>query len=65
MNIDKRWLMTIAVVASAAAAATVALTSRRRYHRDAHRLQNASDLKSWENEGGNLAPFPLTEKATS
>ena len=60
MNIDKRWLLTIAVVASAAAAATVAATSRRRYQRNAHQLQHATDVKSWENEGGNLAPVPET-----
>jgi len=58
MNIDKRWLLAIAVVASAAAAATVAATSRRRNQRAAHHLQHATDLKSWENEGGNLAPVP-------
>ena len=60
MNIDKRWLLTIAVVASAAAAATVAATSRsrRRNHGNAHQLQHATDVKSWENEGGNLAPDP-------
>jgi hypothetical protein len=65
MNIDRHWLLTMAVVAGAAAAATVAATSRSRHHRKARHLQHATDLKSWENEGGNLAPFPVNEKVTS
>lgn len=56
MSIDKRWIFLLAVAAGAAGGAAMAMTSRRRGHRIAHRLQNKSDIKSWENEGGNLAP---------
>lgn len=58
MSIDKRWLVLIAVAAGAAAGAAVASTSRRRHHRSARTREHATDLKSWENEGGNLAPPP-------
>ena len=56
MNIDKRWLFLLAVAASAAAGAALALTLRRTYHRTAHDVEQATQLKAWENEGGNLAP---------
>lgn len=60
MSIDKRWLLLIAVAAGGAA---VALTSRHRQHRTARKLEHKSDLKSWENEGGNLAPAPVLAPA--
>jgi hypothetical protein len=60
MNFDKRWFLLFAVAISAAAGAAVALTSRRRYHRDAHRLEHKEQLKSWENEGGNLTPTSVS-----
>ena len=53
-NIDKRWLLAIAVSAAAGAAFTALVLRHRRLtaqHRD-----HAEDLKAWENEGGNLAP---------
>ena len=53
-NIDKRWLLTIALSAAASAAVT-AKVLRRRQLRAQHR-DHAEDLKAWENEGGNLAP---------
>jgi hypothetical protein len=58
MSIDKRWLLFIAVAASAAAGAAFMSRSRRRQHRTAHDLQHKEDVKAWENEGGNLAPMP-------
>ena len=58
MSIDKRWFFLIAVAAGAAGGAVVALTSRRRQHRIAGHLQHKEDIKSWENEGGNLKPVP-------
>ena len=58
MNIDNRWLLLLAV-ASAAAGAVVASKSRRRQYRTAHDLERTTQLKSWENEGGNLAPIPV------
>ncbi len=59
MNIDKRWFFLLAVAASAAAGAAVASTSRRRQRRTAHDLDHKTALKSWENEGGNLAPLAM------
>ena len=58
MNIDKRWFFLLAIAAGAAGGAAVALTSRSRHHRSAHELQHKKQLRSWENEGGNLAPAP-------
>jgi len=60
LNIDKRWFLLFAVAvgaASAAAGAAVASTSRRRHHRKARDLEHKTQIKSWENEGGNLAPI--------
>ena len=56
MNIDKRWLLLIAVVASSAVAAAVTFTSRRRRRDTEIDPATKADLKTWENEGGNLAP---------
>jgi hypothetical protein len=56
MSIDKRWYFLIALAAGAAGGAAVALTSRRQ--RTARPLQQKADIKSWENEGGNLKPAP-------
>jgi hypothetical protein len=56
MNIDKRWLLLLAVVASSAAAAAVTFTSRRRRQDAENDPASKADLKTWENEGGNLAP---------
>jgi len=58
MNIDKRWLLLLAAAAGAAAATAIAWASRRRHHRTNRDLEHTADLKSWENEGGNLAPAP-------
>ena len=56
MNIDTRWVVLAALAAGAAAGAAVAMQTRRRQHRTARDLDHATDLKSWENEGGNLPP---------
>jgi len=58
MNIGKHWFTLLAVAVSAAVGAVVATNWRRWHHRAAHDLQHKNDLKSWENEGGNLAPSP-------
>ncbi len=55
MNIDKRWIL-IAAAAGATVIAAVASNARRRDSHSARVLEHATDLKSWENEGGNLAP---------
>jgi len=62
MNIDKRWLVLLAVAASAGGAA-VALNLRRGHHRTAREKDHKSDVKAWENEGGNLAPTPAATAA--
>ena len=59
MKIDTLWLVLVAVAAGAAAGAAVATKARRRHHRTARDLEHATDLKSWENEGGNVAPSPV------
>jgi len=60
MKIDQRWTFLLALFTSAAAGAAFALRSRNRQHRAAHVAQHKLDLKSWENEGGNLAPAPAS-----
>jgi len=60
MNIDKRWVLLFVAGASALAGAAVARSARRRKHRTAHAHDHGLQLKSWENEGGNLAPVPAT-----
>ena len=56
LTIDKRWLLAIAV--GAAAGATVTSQVLRRRQLKAQHLDHAEDVKTWENEGGNLAPPP-------
>ena len=60
MNIDKRWILLLTVTASAAVGAAFASLIRRRHVRAAHDLQHKTNLKTWENEGGNLAPTPAS-----
>jgi hypothetical protein len=59
MNIDRRWWVLLAVALGATAGAAVVSTSRGRSRRAADRIEHKTDLKSWENEGGNLAPQPI------
>jgi len=56
MKIEKNWYLLLAVAVSAVLGAAVTSALRRRQDRDAHHEQHAEDIKSWENEGGNLAP---------
>jgi hypothetical protein len=60
MNIDKRFIFLLAVTSSAAAGAAFASRIRRRHVRAAGEVQHRTDLKAWENEGGNLAPVPAS-----
>jgi hypothetical protein len=59
MSIDKRWIL-LAVAAGTAVGAAFASQSRRLHHRAAHEAQHKTDLKTWENEGGNLAPTEVS-----
>ena len=56
MSIDKRWLPLVAVAACALAGAAVVSKSRRDRARSADDLDHRTQLKSWDSEGGNLAP---------
>jgi len=58
MNIDKRWILMLALATSTAVGAAFAMRARRRQVRAKRDSQQRSRLKSWENEGGNLAPAP-------
>ena len=47
------WILVLAATATAAGAA-VTLLSRRRVERRVAHLEHKADIKSWENEGGNV-----------
>lgn len=55
------WLPMLGVAAAAAGVVAVAQLSRRRRQRVVAHLEHKEDIKSWENEGGNLAPLPATK----
>jgi hypothetical protein len=57
MKIEKRWVMLL--VAVVGVAVTTWNLGRRR-GRVARDEDLKSEIKSWENEGGNLAPSPAT-----
>jgi hypothetical protein len=61
MNIDKRWLFGIALGAAAGAAVTTKVLRRRQ--KSAQHHDHVEEIKTWENEGGNLAP-PVPVPAT-
>jgi hypothetical protein len=57
MTLEKRWILLLALLASASLGVAFASQARRRHHgalRD-HR-QHKENLHTWENEGGNFAP---------
>jgi len=60
MNIDRRWIILFAVTISAALGAAFATRTRSQRVLAAGESQRKTDLKSWENEGGNLAPPPVS-----
>jgi hypothetical protein len=68
MYIEKRWYLLLAVGVSAALGAAIASKLRRRQqlnvrhaeHANAHHPDEVAHLKSWEYEGGNLAPVAAT-----
>lgn len=60
MNIDKHWFVVLAAAASAFLGVALALESHRRRHRVAQEAERKAEVKSWENEGGNLAATPVT-----
>ena len=60
MKIDKTWYLLLAAALSAAVGAVIATNSLRQRRAIARPPEHAPELKSWENEGGNLAPVPAT-----
>ena len=56
MTIDKRIFLMLVVAASAAVGAAFASKARVRHHRTVRDRHDKTEIKSWENEGGNLAP---------
>jgi hypothetical protein len=57
MKIERNWYLLLSVALSAAAAAAITSKLLRRQRPTAHLREHAPELKSWENEGGNLAPI--------
>jgi len=55
MNVEYRWVLLLAIAASAAVGAVVASKSHRRI---GHAREHTTELNSWENEGGNVVPAP-------
>jgi len=60
MKIERNAYLLLSVALSAALGAAIASKLLRRQRPTGHPPEHAPDLKSWENEGGNLAPSPST-----
>ena len=60
MKIERNWYLLLSVALSAALGAAIASKLLRRQRLTMHPPEPAPELKSWENEGGNLAPSPAT-----
>jgi len=58
MNIDGYWFLVLVIAVGAAVCVALAWMSRRRRKRIAHDLERKTEVKSWENEGGQLAAPP-------
>lgn len=56
MNPGTRWILVAAAAAAGAVGALAVSDVRRRHARVARDVDNRRQIKSWENEGGNLAP---------
>ena len=60
MNSQRWFLLVVAAASAAGAALAVMATGRRHRHRKMTQVrEHRSDLHSWENEGGNLAPVQV------
>ena len=60
MYIDKQRYLLLALAAGASIGVVIASQLRRRQHEVAFKRDHAHDLKTWENEGGNVAPDRAT-----
>ena len=56
MENDKMWYFVLAVAAGVVGGTAAGVWSSRGRRDHAARLEHKADVKSWENEGGNLAP---------
>ena len=56
MTPGNRWILVAAAAAAGAVGALALSDVRRRHLRVARDIDNMQQIKSWENEGGNLAP---------
>lgn len=56
MTVGNRWILMLVLGAAAAASAVAAAGVSRRRARVARDSERRLELKTWENEGGNLAP---------
>jgi hypothetical protein len=56
MNVGNRWLVVLALAATAAAGVLAAAGAIRRRDRAVRVLERRQELREWENEGGNLDP---------
>ena len=63
MKIERNWYLLLSIALSSVAAAAIASIFLRRQRLTMH-PEHAPELKSWENEGGNLAPVPATSALT-
>ena len=60
MTPGNRWILLVALAAAGAVGAIAVSDVRRRHVRVARDVDNRQQIKSWENEGGNLAPALAT-----
>lgn len=60
MTPGTRWILVAAAAAAGAVGALALSDVRRRHLRAARDVDNRQQIKSWENEGGNLAPALAT-----
>ena len=56
MPINKRWMLVLPIAACAAAGVAATYAARHRNRQSVARMENKAGIKSWENEGGNVAP---------
>lgn len=61
MTFDKRCALLFAVTAGIVGGAALVMATRRRHHHAASELEQTSELKSWENEGGSMAPAAVAQ----
>ena len=56
MQVGKPLALLLTIAASASLGAALASQWRRRERKATHQKQHSADVKTWENEGGNVVP---------